>query len=91
MQIRINGDSMWPTLRDGEVYPAQPVVDLAVGDIIVYAHPFQSGLKCVKRITSIESESIHVEGDNPDPTASDDSHNHGPIRRDSVIARLIIG
>lgn len=90
MQIHIRGDSMWPTLRDGDLVAGVTPNEVAVGDIIVYRHPLQSGLSCVKRIKRIEADGIFVEGDNPDPTASEDSHNHGMIPLSAIIAKVLI-
>ena len=40
---------------------------------------------CIKRLKRIEQEGLFVEGDNPDPTASTDSHNYGLIDERSII------
>ena len=86
--VVVNGDSMWPTLRDGESitvnsYNGQP---LNVDDILVFYDPRDETRTCIKRLKRIEPDGYFVEGDNPDPTASTDSHNYGLIH-----TRLIIG
>jgi len=85
--VVVNGDSMWPTLRDGETvdvstYSGQ---DLHVGDLIVFRDPRDESRICIKRLKLLEPNGLFVEGDNPDPTASTDSHNYGPISLNSVI------
>lgn len=85
--VVVNGDSMWPTLKDGEtvevsVYSGQ---DLQVGDLIVFRDPREKSRICIKRLKQVEADGLFVEGDNPDPTASTDSHNYGPISLNSVI------
>ena len=87
LAIVVNGDSMWPTLKDGDVMHAVPYdgQDLFVGDLLVFYDPRKSSRVCIKRLKRIESDGYFVEGDNPDPTASTDSHNFGIILEDSVI------
>jgi type IV secretory pathway protease TraF len=34
-----------------------------------------------------QNDDLFLTGDQPDPLASEDSHNFGPISRDAVIAR----
>ena len=88
MKVVIKGDSMWPKLNDGDtiecvVYTGQ-VVELK--SLIVFTHPFKSSVTCVKRVSRIEDERFFVEGDNPDPLASEDSHNFGWLPKSLVIA-----
>ena len=86
--IRINGDSMWPTFRDGDIIQCQTYVGqiVNIGDIIVFPRPNLSNSILVKRVISINNDQCIVEGDNPDPNASTDSHNFGPINISSIIA-----
>ena len=87
LAIVVNGDSMWPTLKDGDVIKATSYdgQDLNVGDLLVFYDPRDSSRVCIKRLKRIEANGYFVEGDNPDPTASTDSHNYGLIADDSVI------
>ena len=79
---------MWPTLKDGDVIKATSYdgQDLTVGDVLVFYDPRDSSRVCIKRLKRIEANGYFVEGDNPDPTASTDSHNYGLIPD-----RLVIG
>ncbi len=86
--VIIRGDSMWPTYCDGDKLTASEVSnkDLAAGDVIVSKHPLKSKVIIVKRIKQIlEDEKLFVQGDNPDPLASEDSHNFGPVNVNLVI------
>ena len=79
---------MWPTFNDGDViacehYDGQSV---SVGDLVVFTHPFKSEVTCVKRVKSLSEKGYFVEGDNPDPNSSQDSHNFGLIQSDNIIA-----
>ena len=88
LNVKIKGDSMWPNFKDGdtlhcEEYSGQNVY---VGNIVVFIHPFKPNVTCVKRIKSITDSGLFVEGDNPDPLASEDSHNFGIVSLDAIIA-----
>ncbi len=79
---------MWPTYCDGDKLTASNVSKkiLTVGDIIVSKHPLKSEVIIVKRIKQIlEDEKLFLQGDNPDPLASEDSHNFGPVNANLVI------
>ena len=56
----------------------------AVGDVVLASHPFHSNLQIVKRIQSIDDGLVFLVGDNPDPTASEDSHNFGSVSLDAI-------
>lgn len=87
--VIIRGDSMWPTFCDGDKLTASEEINkvLAVGDVIVSKHPLKSKVIIVKRIKQIlEDGNLFVQGDNPDPLASEDSHNFGPVN-----VKLVIG
>lgn len=86
--VIIRGDSMWPTFSDGEKLTASNVSknNLTVGDIVVSKHPLKSDVVIVKRIKKmLMDEQIFLQGDNPDPLASEDSHNFGPVCINLVI------
>ena len=82
---------MWPTLVDGSTVRFEKVEDkvLEVGQIVLAKHPLQSNLIIIKRIQSINENKVFLVGDNPDPTASDDSHNFGMILIPEISAILI--
>ena len=79
---------MWPTYRDGQVVEFDHYIgeSINIGDVIVFPHPHNSGMVLVKRVSLIYTTTCLAEGDNPDPTASTDSHNFGPIDISSIIA-----
>lgn len=88
LQVVVSGHSMWPNLVDGQVLDFQEYTDqkLSVDDIIVFKHPLKSKLVMIKRIRKFNSKGeLWVVGDNPDPTASEDSHNFGFISKNHVI------
>ena len=87
MAVVVRGDSMWPTYTDGETVEVCPYQGqhLLVNDILVFYDPRDKSRVCIKRLKRIEPEGYFVEGDNPDPTASTDSHNYGLIGEQSII------
>ena len=88
LSVTVRGDSMWPTLRNGDIISCRPYNGevLVPTQIIVFPNPFDSSNILIKRIKSVQDVFLFVEGDNPDPTASTDSHNFGKIKSSSVIA-----
>jgi len=84
IEVRIHGDSMWPTLRDGDCVQATAGIAPKVGDIVVAKHPWKE-LHIVKRVKEILADGIFIEGDNPDPTGTEDSHNFGLVSPSSII------
>ena len=88
LHVTIRGDSMWPTLVDGQeiIGTSFDGQELKIGQIVVFRHPFDNEVIAVKRIKAVSDNRLFVEGDNPDPTASSDSHNFGMLNLDSVIA-----
>ena len=88
--VVIRGDSMWPTLKDGDEIEFKPIGEsvLQIDDIVVAQHPLKPTVKVVKRISAMKEGRYILQGDNPDPLASEDSHNFGPISRDLVLGYL---
>ncbi|DAC54058.1 MAG TPA: hypothetical protein HA359_02830 [Candidatus Poseidoniaceae archaeon] len=88
MQVTIRGDSMWPSLKDGQEIICSPYngQTIFLNQVVIFTHPFNNSIIAAKRVKQIQDRKLFVEGDNPDPTASDDSHNFGWINFESVIA-----
>ena len=88
LKVKIKGDSMWPTFNDGDVIACEQYDEqsVSVGDLVVFTHPFKNGITCVKRVNSLSEKGYFVEGDNPDPLASEDSHNFGLVSKEAVFA-----
>ena len=90
MKVEIKGDSMWPTLSDGEVVSCSEIEysEIKLSSVAIFNHPLKQGVICVKRVKRIDGDKIFVQGDNPDPTASEDSHNFGWISKNLVFALM---
>ena len=92
VDVRIQGDSMWPTFSNDDLLEFTPVnqAELTEGDVVLALHPLKPKVLLVKRIHRIETDGrLFLTGDNPDPLASEDSHNFGPVSPDSVQGKWI--
>ena len=91
LNVVVNGDSMWPTLKQGSTAKFERIDPnlVSVGQIVLLDHPFRPNLRIIKRVQYIEDSRLFLVGDNPDPTASEDSHNFGEVDVSSVIAVLV--
>ena len=83
LDVRIQGDSMWPSYRDGDVVsfaPRDETYVARVNDVVLVRHPMKDNVLMVKRVSVVQNDGrLFLTGDNPDPTASEDSHNFGPV------------
>ncbi len=83
LDVRIQGDSMWPTYRDGDEVsfaPCDQTYVARVNDVVLVCHPMKDNVLMVKRVSVVQNDGrLFLTGDNPDPTASEDSHNFGPV------------
>ncbi len=88
--VLIRGDSMWPTLKDGDEIEFKAIGDsvLQIDDIVVAQHPLKPTITVVKRIIATKQGRYILQGDNPDPLASEDSHNFGPVSKDLILGYL---
>ncbi len=78
---RVFGDSMIPTLYEGDLLIYKPFdhkfSQLKIGDLIILSLPNEEDILIVKRIFSIKPNLIEVRGDNE--SDSIDSREFGPI------------
>ena len=86
----VSGDSMWPTYTNGQRLECSSDLGLLeVGSVVVFIHPLRSQVRAIKRIKDVDEKSLFVEGDHPDPLASEDSHNFGRIPRSNVVGIVL--
>lgn len=82
-RIRIAGDSMVPTLTEGQFVLLDRQRVPAVGELAVASHPEKPDLLIVKRVESITEDGLVVlASDNP--TAGTDSRTWGPVPPESI-------
>jgi len=62
MIAEVNGDSMYPTLKDGQTLVILKTNDIKVGDIVIAFHPDYDLI--VKRVAIIEGDRVFLKSDN---------------------------
>lgn len=91
LRVAVAGDSMAPTLLDGDWLVCRrvdPAYGVNVGDVVVVERPDRPGLLVVKRVVRRESDGWWVEGDNA--SRSDDSRVFGAVPDRHVLARVLV-
>ncbi len=84
----IEGESMWPTLNDGDVVLVKRTQSARQDDIVLANHPYRSSVKIVKRVAEILPDgALILRGDNP--LESTDSRAFGSISKSDVIGRVV--
>jgi nickel-type superoxide dismutase maturation protease len=84
----IEGESMWPTLNEGDAVLVQPTSTALEGDIVLANHPYKSSVKIVKRVAEILPDgALILKGDNP--IESTDSRSFGSISKNDVVGRVV--
>jgi phage repressor protein C with HTH and peptisase S24 domain len=81
---RVEGNSMKPTLRKGQLVVISMVRRFKVGDVVV---AFMDRREVVKRITQMKDGSVFLEGDNK--RESSDSNTHGWLPDRQILGRVI--
>ena len=85
------GNSMYPTLKNGETVLVDREAEIKVGDIVVAKHPVEQISEIIKRVQNINERGHYfLVGDNL--SDSNDSRNFGAVTRayikGKVVARL---
>jgi nickel-type superoxide dismutase maturation protease len=87
IRVRIEGDSMLPTFKNGDEVLVSITKTFSVGDVIYAKHPFKSSIKIIKRISKIENDgSVFLVGDNL--AVSSDSRTFGAIPKENLIGKV---
>jgi nickel-type superoxide dismutase maturation protease len=84
----IEGDSMLPTLKNGDAVLINPDAKIAVGDILLTKHPFKKSVKLVKRLSEIDQNGNYfLVGDNP--SESTDSRTFGALSPKHFLGKAV--
>ena len=86
-RVRVEGDSMLPTLRDGDRLVVRRTRRVGPGDIAVAVDPRDHARPLVKRVATVGPQGVDLVGDNP--AASTDSRMFGPLPADMVRGRAV--
>ena len=84
----IEGNSMLPTLKNGDAVLIAPSAKLSVGDIVLARHPFKRSVKIIKRIGTIDAQGNYfLLGDNP--AESSDSRTFGTVSVKNILGKAV--
>lgn len=84
----VEGDSMAPTLTNGDVVLVKPGSKVGVGDIVLAAHPYRSSVNILKRVAAIgEDGALTLIGDNA--AASTDSRTFGALPHGKIVGKVV--
>jgi nickel-type superoxide dismutase maturation protease len=82
------GNSMHPTLKNGEVVLVDREAKIEVGDIVIAKHPVEQYSEIVKRIDRINARGhYYLVGDNLED--SNDSRNFGAVTREYIKGKVV--
>jgi len=81
---RVHGNSMAPTLVDGQLVVGRQTRELQAGDVVIIIH---NELEKIKRIERHEGDLVYLLGDNP--TESTDSRTLGWLPAKTILAKVI--
>ncbi len=82
-RVRVTGQSMMPTLGDGDFVLVDRRRRPRWGDLVVARHPAEQDLLVVKRVEDVGIDTITLVSDNP--AAGTDSRMWGPVPLDRLV------
>jgi len=86
--FRVSGDSMLPTLKDGEAVMIVATKSIKPGDVVLADHPYKTSVKMVKRVHAIDDEGRYsLTGDNP--AESTDSRTFGSLSLEYIQGKAV--
>jgi nickel-type superoxide dismutase maturation protease len=81
---QVEGDSMAPALKPGQLVIGRQTRELRPGDVVIVSH---DGLEKIKRIEKQQGDLIYLLGDNA--PASTDSRDFGWVQAKAIIAKVV--
>jgi phage repressor protein C with HTH and peptisase S24 domain len=81
---QVEGNSMAPALKAGQLVIGKQTRELSPGDVVIVSH---NGLEKIKRIEQQQGDLIYLLGDNS--SASTDSRDFGWLPAKTIIAKVI--
>ena len=84
----VEGDSMFPALKNGYLVLINPYAKLQTGDIALARHPFKKSVRIIKRVKEITPEGkFFLVGDNA--SESSDSRSFGAIAAKDILGKAV--
>lgn len=92
MIVQVDGHSMFPTFRDGDMLYVDTKIYSKklpeIGDFVLAAHPFKKDCKIIKRIHAVDKNGEYVlYGDNS--LESTDSRSFGAVALKDIYGKII--
>ncbi len=85
--ILVEGNSMSPTLKDGDAVLINYKAKFETGDVVLANHPFKQSVKMLKRVREFtENGDLFLTGDNPDE--SEDSRTFGVVPKNHLLGKI---
>jgi nickel-type superoxide dismutase maturation protease len=86
--LLVDGDSMLPTLKNGDTVLVDPCASGNIGEIVAANHPYRQNIKVIKRVESISPEGRYtLVGDNS--SESTDSRTFGTVSKNDIAGRVV--
>ena len=83
----VEGESMVPTLKNGDIVLVDPQANFSIGDVVLAKHPYKSSVMILKRIADKDNRTLSLAGDNP--AESTDSRTFGAVSIESIIGKVV--
>lgn len=84
----VEGNSMSPTLHDGDAVLIRPSSNISIGDIVLARHPYKQSVRILKRVAAIHADGhCDLTGDNA--SESTDSRSFGAIAAEDILGKVI--
>lgn len=87
MVAKVEGSSMMPQLKAGDLIFLLKTQKLKVGQIVIAKRPDRQNLLVIKRVKAITKNGYWLEGDNS--LESDDSRIFGEVDKDLILGKLM--
>jgi nickel-type superoxide dismutase maturation protease len=95
---RVSGESMTPSLRDGDFVLLRKGGEPQIGSVVVAVHPEHAGLLIVKRLAGGPGDAVYgaplgrddywLTSDNLQ-VSPDDSRSFGPVPASAIVGRVV--